>query len=106
MKTYKEIMDEAKQTKLLNSYGYKGPFKGVDGHNTFIRDNVTSILIDLGGNEWHLMTDGVVQIVGKLDNDSLKDFLSGKPFVSEDKELEKAKIYEPGEGSQSISGEK
>jgi hypothetical protein len=62
-----------------------------------------SILVDLLGNEWHYMLDGVAQIVGKLDNDSLTNFLAGKPYVSEDTELEKAKIYEPDGGTYSVS---
>jgi hypothetical protein len=102
MKTYKEICREAYQAETLNSYGYHGPFRGVDGHNSFIDDDKT-ILVDLGGNEWHYIFDEIVREVGKLDDDSLSNFLAGKPNVSEDKELEKAKIYEPGEGSQSIT---
>src|ERR1035437_770884 len=110
MKTYKEIYQEAYQKELLNYHGYNGPYRGADEHNTFVKDEHRSILIDLSGNEWHYILDGtIVQTVGKLDDRSLGKFLAGKPVVSEDSdddkpELKKARIYEPGEGSQSISG--
>src|ERR1035438_2096786 len=108
MKTFKEIYQEAYQCGLLRDYGYIGPKYGVDGHNSFIRDENREILIDLSGNEWHYMLCGVVRFVGNLDDRSLAKFLEGKSITEDsddDKpELAKSRIYEPGEGSQSISG--
>jgi len=107
MKTFREIFRESIQATLLNSYGYRGPYRGADGHNSFILDEHIEILIDLPGNEWHYVVDGVVKIVGHLNDQSLVDFLRGKitPQMeteeTEDNRLAKAKIYEPDGGTYS-----
>jgi hypothetical protein len=76
MKSFKDLYNEIYQKTPLNDYGYKGPFKGADNHISYIRGD-KEILIDLPGNEWHFMLDGVVNSVGPLDDSSLLDFLRG-----------------------------
>jgi len=75
MKSFKELFNEIYQKTLLNDYGYKGPFKGADNHISYMWGDGREILIDLPGNEWHFMLDGIVNSVGSLDDDSLLDSL-------------------------------
>ena len=111
MKTFREIYDQAYQTALLNAHGYRGPETGADGHKTFTnrRNNDAQILLDLPGNEWHLMYCGVVQTVGKLNDNSLDDILHGKVTSAmeteekDDERLARARIYEPDGGTSSSS---
>ena len=122
MKTFRAIYDQAYQTALLNAHGYRGPETGADGHKTFTNrtNNDAQILLDLPGNEWHLMYCGVVQTVGKLNDNSLDDLVYGKitsAMETEENEnlnwqeksdlaqerLHKQRIYEPDGGTSSAS---
>jgi len=94
MKTYKEFHNQAYQTSILRSHGYRGPYKGADGHISFLYGDYQELLIDLPGNEWHFMFEGVVICVGSMDDNSLKDFLNNKPSKSIETE-EKEKPYRP-----------
>jgi hypothetical protein len=109
MKTFKQITKEAYQTGVLNAMGYFNPQKGADGHITYTKDNYKKILVDLPGNEWHLMVDGVVKVVGHMDDNSLLDYFLGKSTArveteeTEDKDerLARQRIYEPDGGTYS-----
>jgi hypothetical protein len=111
MKTFRDIYDQAYQTKLLRGKNFSGPERGPDGHNTFtnIEFPDLQVLIDLPGNEWHMMDQGVVQVVGKLNDDSLHDILNGKVTgvmeteERDDERLARARIYEPDGGASSSS---
>ena len=109
MKTFRKIYDQVYQMALMNVHGYRGPETGADGHKTFtnIMNNDLQILLDLPGNEWHLMCCGVVQTVGKLNDNSLDDILYGKITSAmeteekDDERLTRARIYEPEGGTSS-----
>lgn len=116
MKTYRKILDQAIKKDLIIMYGYSGPIRGADNHYTYINNNdlELSLLIDIGGNEWHRILSGVVTNVGHLDDNSLEDFLirgivgeeKEKPYRPRDKGKELHKqdpegIYQPDGGNYS-----
>jgi hypothetical protein len=114
MKTFREIYNQAYEISILRRYGFMGPIRGADGHFSFIKNDGArgahpEVLIDLPGNELHYMLGGVVRAVGKIDNNSLTDFLKGKPSAKIETEetnsdrLAKQKIYEPDGGTYSSS---
>ena len=111
MKTFREIFNQSQQIILMTYYGYQGPEIGADGHKTFTNrmNSNDQFLIDLPGNEWHKMEKGVVKIVGKLNDESLRDILNGNITAAmeyeetDDERLARARIYEPDGGISSTS---
>jgi hypothetical protein len=111
MKTFRDIYNLVYQIELMTYYGYSGPEIGADGHKTFTNrvNPEIQILVDLPGNEWHLMVKGVVHVVGKLNDESLRDILSGNITAAmeyeetDDERLARAKTYEPDGGTSSSS---
>lgn len=61
----------------LRRKGFIDPYFGDDKHVTWrhSQDKTNQILLDYDGDEWHYSTDGNVIKVGKMTDDSLKDFL-------------------------------
>ena len=75
MTKLEHIRNEANKTDLLVKYGFKGPNKGDDGHNSYVKSKDDMILTDISGNEWHHMVNSVVKVVGNLSDKSLEKFL-------------------------------
>jgi hypothetical protein len=61
----------------MKKFGYSGPQQGTHGHTTFTKENdpADQMLVDVPGGEWHHMTKGVVNHIGKMDDDSLEQYL-------------------------------
>lgn len=55
-------------TKQMKAKGYSGPKVGDDRHLTFTKkdDNKNQVLVDIPGQEWHAMKDGIVTKVGSF----------------------------------------
>jgi hypothetical protein len=77
--TLREIISESKNVDL-SAYGFKRQTTPVvHGHVSWIDGGQNVILIDIPGNEWHYMEDGVVVKVGYTTTaglNALKQFLS------------------------------
>lgn len=78
----RELLSEQKDpddmdTRLAD-HGYEIPQQGTGGHITYTSRNNSEeqMLIDVPGGEWHHMTKGVVNKIGKMNDGSLEDYLS------------------------------
>jgi hypothetical protein len=78
MKTFQKFLRESldpKVSNVLKQFGYGHPQPGDDGHTTFTKGSGDQMLIDVPGNEWHHMINGVIKKVGNLSDGSLRRFL-------------------------------